>query len=159
MPRLLLLNNAFLFLCCSIFLGTGVSLVFFHLPLEPQLTVDNYYVVLIEPVENATVFFTYVTVLMLIAALIMLGSEWLSGLKWPPIIVLLSVITATVMAYTLLFPINEELEAGVTDNVRLATLLAQWADYNRLRVTLWFLQWAAMMFYFYALARQARADR
>ncbi|MCZ0954639.1 MAG: hypothetical protein OXQ89_14105 [Rhodospirillaceae bacterium] len=159
MPRLLLLNNAFLFLCCSIFLGTGVSLVFFHLPLEPQLNVDNYYVVLIEPVENATVFFTYVTVLMLIAALIMLGSEWLSGLKWPPIIVLLSVITATVMAYTMLFPINEELEAGITDNVRLATLLAQWADFNRLRVSLWLLQWLAMMYYFYALARRARADR
>ena len=34
MPRLLLLNHVILLLCCSIYLGTGVSLAFFQLPLE-----------------------------------------------------------------------------------------------------------------------------
>ena len=58
MPRSLLLNNAILMLCCSIYLGTGVTLVFFQLPLEPLLTPDSYYLVFVKPVQLATQFFT-----------------------------------------------------------------------------------------------------
>lgn len=159
MPRLLWLNNAVLFLCCSIYLGTGVSLVFFQLPIEPQLTVDNYYLLFVEPVQNATEFFTYMTILMLITGLIMLATEWFSGLKWPPIIVLLGAVGATAVTIVLIFPLNRELTAGVTDNARLAAVFGEWADYNRLRASLWLVQWLAMMYYFYALARKGRADR
>ena len=35
MPRLLLLNNVFLLMCASIYLGTGASLVFFHIVRGP----------------------------------------------------------------------------------------------------------------------------
>ena len=159
MPRLLLLNNVTLLLCCSVYLGTGVSLVFFQLPLEPQLTVDNYYLAFVEPVRYATTFFTYTTILMLITGSIMLVSEWFSGLKWPPIIVLLGVIAATAVTLVLIFPLNQELTAGVTDDARFAAVFGRWADYNRLRAALWLLQWLAMMYYFYALARRAREDR
>lgn len=159
MPRLLLLNNVMLFLCCSIYLGVGVFLVFFLLPLEPQLNVDNYYLIFVQPVENATKILTYVTVLMLITGLIMLASEWFSGLKWPPIIVLLSLIFATAITHQLHFPLNQELAAGVTENERLAVVFGQWADHSRLRGLFWLVEWLAMMYYFYALARKARADR
>ena len=84
MPRLLLLNHVILLLCASIYLGTGVSLAFFQLPLEPKLTVDNYYLLFVEPVTAATHFFTYMTILMLICGVIMLATEWLSGLRWVP---------------------------------------------------------------------------
>src|SRR3954467_1576459 len=97
MPRLLVLNHTILLLCCSIYLGTGVSLVFFQFPLEPQLTVDNYYLIFVEPVTTATHFFTYMTVLMLICAVVMLVTEWFSGLRWVPVVVLLSIIAATVL--------------------------------------------------------------
>ena len=53
-PRALLINHAILFLCCSIYLGTGFSLVFFQFPLEPRLTPDNYARVFVEPVARAT---------------------------------------------------------------------------------------------------------
>jgi len=64
------LNHIVLLLCCSIYVGTGVSLLVFQFPLAPQLTVDNYYLIFVEPVVNATRFFTYMTVLMLICSLI-----------------------------------------------------------------------------------------
>ncbi len=159
MPRLLLLNNAILFLCCSIYLGTGVTLVFFQLPLEPKLTVDNYYLTFVEPVENATQFFTYMTVVMLIAGVTMLITEWLSGLRWVPIIVLLGVIAATLLTVYCIFPYNQSLTDGITDPAKLKETFAAWANLNRIRASLWSVQWLAMMYYFYNLAYKARKDR
>jgi uncharacterized membrane protein len=159
MPRLLVLNHVVLLLCCSIFIGTGVSLVFFQFPLEPQLTVDNYYLIFVEPVTTATRFFTYMTVLMLICAVIMLATEWFSGLRWVPVVVLLSVIAATVLTMVVIIPLNKELAAHVTDPARLKTVFKEWSNMNRVRVTLWFVQWTAMAYWFYRMALQARADR
>ena len=159
MPRLLLLNNAILFLCCSIYLGTGISLVFFQLPIEPKLNIDNYHLVFVDPVQHATGILTYMTILMAITGLIMLASEWLSGYRWPPIIVLGVVAAGALIGVVLIFPINEQLTAGLTDNAEFATLFGQWANYNRIRAALWLLQWLAMMYYFFALALQARENR
>jgi hypothetical protein len=159
MPRLLLLNNAILFLCCSIYLGTGVSLIFFQLPLEPQLTVDNYYLVFVEPVDNATRFFTYMTVLMLVTGFIMLVTEWFSGLRWVPVIVLAAVIASTLTTVFLIFPHNEALRNGITDPAELAATFSTWASLTRVRGSLWILMWGAMMYYFARLAFEARADR
>jgi hypothetical protein len=159
MPRLLLLNNLILFLCCSMYLGTGGSLVLFQFPLEPKLTVDNYYMVFVEPVANATAFFTYMTTLMLITAVIMLATEWFSGVRWTPIVVLCGVVIATAVTIIFIFPLNQELSARITDPERLRIVFHEWANWNRVRVALWIVQWSAMMFYFYKLARKARGDR
>lgn len=159
MPRLLVLNNALLFLCCSIYLGTGVSLVFFQFPLEPRLTVDNYYLIFVEPVDNATRFFTYMTVVMLITGFIMLITEWFSGLKWVPVIVLVALIASTLTTIFLIFPHNEALRNGISDPAELAATFSKWASLNRARVSLWVIMWLAMMYYFVRLAYEARADR
>ncbi|MDE1148858.1 MAG: hypothetical protein PW843_20010 [Azospirillaceae bacterium] len=159
MPRLLLLNNCTLFLFCSIYLGTGVSLVFFQFPLEPKLTIDNYYMPFVEPVTLATKFFTYMTVLMLITAAIMLITEWFTGLKWPPLIVLAGVIAATLLTTQFILPLNDRLAAGITNSADLKSIFHEWANLNRVRVALWAVQWLAMMYYFYALVLTARADR
>ncbi len=159
MPRLLLLNNCALFLFCSVYLGTGVTLVFFQFPLEPELTVDNYYLPFVEPVTLATQFFTYMTILMLITAAIMLVTEWFTGKKWPPLIVILGVIIATVLTVYWILPLNARLAAHITDPAELKSVFSEWADLNRVRVSLWAIQWAAMMYYFYSLAYEARADR
>jgi len=159
MPRLLLLNNVVLFLCCSIYLGTGVSLIFFQFPLEPQLTPSNYHMIFVEPVENATRFFTYMTVVMLVTGLVMLVSEWFTGIRWVPIVVLAALVASTVLTIYFIFPYNKELAAGITDPARLRYIFAKWADMNRIRVSLWVVEWAAMMYWFYRMAWQARADR
>ncbi len=159
MPRLLLLNHVVLLLCCSIYLGTGFSLVFFQLPLEPQLTVDNYYMIFVAPVAAATHFFTYMTIVMLICAVIMLATEWLSGLRWVPVVVLLGIVLATGLTIYVIIPLNRELAAHVADPERLKIVFHEWANLNRVRFTLWVIQWAAMAYWFYRMAQKARADR
>ena len=159
MPRLLLLNHVILLLCASIYLGAGIFLGFFLLPLEPKLTIDNYYLLFVEPVAAATRFFTYMTILMLICGVIMLATEWLSGLRWPPAVLLLGVIAATVLTETILFPLNKRLAAHITDPVELKNVFHQWANLNRVRISIWVIQWIAMAYWFYRMAWQARADR
>jgi hypothetical protein len=159
MPRLLLFNNAVLFLCCSIYLGTGISLVFFQFPMEPKITVDNYYLIFVEPVANATRFLTYMTMVMLITSVIMLFTEWFSGLRWAPIVVLLATIASTLVTVYLIFPHNQRMAQGITDPKVLRETIDAWMRLNRVRVSLWSIQWLAMMYYFYTLARKARMDR
>jgi hypothetical protein len=159
MPRPLIINNAILFFCCSIYLGTGISLVFFQLPLEPKLTVDNYSMIFVEPVANATQFLTYMTVVMLVTGLVMLATEWLSGMRWVPLVVLGALIASTLLTVYALFPYNDELTRGITEPERLRETFASWAGLNRIRVSLWVVEWLAMMAYFATLAWRARADR
>lgn len=159
MPRLLLLNDVLLLLCCSIYLGTGFSLVFFQLPLEPQLTVANYQLIFVEPVTAATRFFTSMTIVMLICGAIMLATEWLSGLRWAPAVVLIAVVVATALTVWVIIPLNNELAAGVTDPARLKTVFHEWANLNRVRFALWTIAWAAIAYWFYRMALKARADR
>lgn len=159
MPRLLALNNAVLFLCCSIYLGTGVSLIFFQFPVEPQLTPDNYYLIFVDPVRRATEFFTLMTLVMLATGALMLATEWFSGMRWVPVLVLGALIASTLLTLYGIFPHNKALAAGIYDPRQLAETFAAWANLNRIRVSLWCVQWTAMMIYFYNLAVQARADR
>lgn len=159
MPRPLLLNNVVLFLCCSIYLGTGVSLVFFQLPLEPRLTPDNYAMIFVEPIANATQFFTVTVIIMLVTGLVMLLSEWFTGIRWVPIVVLLALAAASYTTVYLVFPYNDELRAGITDPERLRYVFSRWAAFTRLRLVFWAIEWASMMYWFYRMALQARADR
>jgi hypothetical protein len=159
MPRLLLLNHVLLLACCSIYFGTGVSLVFFQLPLEPKLTIANYALVFVEPVVLATRFFTVMAIVMLICATIMLATEWLSGLRWVPAVVLAAVVAASLLTVLVIFPLNNELAAGITDPARLKAIFQEWADLTRLRMALWTIEWAAIAYWFYRMALQARADR
>ncbi len=159
MPRLLLLNHVVLFLCCSMYLGTGGSMVLFQFPVEPLLRPDNYALIFVDPVTRATHFFTWMTIVMLVTGLIMLATEWLSGLRWVPAIVLLGIIASTLLTIIFILPLNDRLAAGITDTDELARIFHRWANLNRVRVSLWIIQWLAMMYWFYRLALQARADR
>lgn len=159
MPRILLLNNALLMLCCSIYLGTGVSLVFFQFPIEPHLTPDNYALIFVDPIQRATDFFTWMTVVMLLTGVVMCATEWFSGLRWVPIIVLVALIVSTLLTTEFIFVHNDALAAGISDPVELADTFRKWANLNRIRVSLWVIEWLSMMYYFYALGLRARADR
>lgn len=159
MPRLLLLNNAVLMACCSIYLGTGISLIFFQFPVEPFLTPDNYALIFVGAVQRATTFFTWMTILMLACGVVMLATEWFSGLRWAPVIVLAALVASTLLTTRYIFAFNDRLAAGITDPGELADVFSKWASLNRIRVSLWVVEWLAMMGYFYALGLRARADR
>lgn len=120
MPRLVLLNNVLLFLACSILLGAGLSLVL-QRPVAPMAA----------PVLTA------LAILMLVTGLVMLLSEWFTGIRIVPLIVLLALAGWTALP---LFPI------GV-------------AERDRIAGALWTVQWAAMMYWYCRMAAQARADR
>ena len=148
-------NASFLFLTTAMYLGTGWSMWLFQFPVAPHLTTDTYYWTFVSPVESATTFFTWMTSFMLLSALIMLWLEWKGGIRWVPIVVLLAVMTATGLTVKFIFPYNNAMSAGIHDPVQLQEILAKWIALNKVRVCLWTVQWASMMWYFGRKAYQA----
>ncbi|MBI3368597.1 MAG: hypothetical protein HY021_09205 [Burkholderiales bacterium] len=146
--RLLMLNHVVLFLCASMYLGTGGSLVLFSFPIAPQLTPDNYWLPFMPPVHAATEFFTPMTKLMIACNIVMLFSEWRNGVRWVPIVVLASVIAATLLTTQQIFPVNAEMDNHIQDPARLKIVLEHWMQLNRMRVALWCVQWAALAWWF-----------
>jgi len=147
--KLLTLNHSILFLCTSIYLGTGISLVFFSFPVADELTPDNYYTHFVPQVDAATKFFTYMTVVMLVTGIVMTLAEWKGKTyRWYPIVVLLGVVAATLLTTQLIFPYNEAMRNGITDNTELHEVLGKWMSLNRIRASLWAVQWISMMTYF-----------
>jgi hypothetical protein len=149
MKRILLtLNSSFLFLCVSMYLGTGWSMVLFSFPMAPQLTVDTYFLPFVLPVEAATRFFTTMTKLMMVSCLIMIVAEWKTRFRWLPIFVFLLTVAATVLTIYWIFPHNKAMREGITDPAQLQQTLSAWMALNKVRVGLWTAQWVAMMSYF-----------
>ena len=134
--------------CASMYFGTGWSLVLFSFPSRAQLTVDNYYDQFVPPVERATRFFTWMTVVMMAVAVVLIVAERHSAYVIAPAITLAAVIAATALTVKFIFPYNKRLEAHVTDPVELQTLLGKWMRLNWIRVSLWTVQWIAMVTYF-----------
>ncbi len=151
--KLLTLNHSILFLCTSIYLGTGISLVFFSFPVADDLTPDNYYSHFVPQVEAATQFFTYMTIVMMVTGLVMTIAEWKGKTyRWYPIVVLIGVAVATGLTTQYIFPYNELMSNGITDNTELHEVLGKWMSLNRMRVGLWAVQWLSMMTYFGLIA-------
>ena len=142
------LNACLLFLCTSMYLGTGWSLVLFSFPIAPRLTVDNYYLQFVPQVTAATRFFTWMTLVMLVSAVVLFIAERKSLLRWYPVVVSLALVAATLLTRFLIFRYNAEMAAGIRDPARLREVLAAWMTTNSLRVGLWTVQWLGMMGYF-----------
>lgn len=156
MNRLEQVGNSVLFLCVSMYLGTGWSLVLFSFPVAGQLTVDNYYLVFVPQVTAATQFFTWMTVVMLVLAAIMTINEWKTGWAWVPVTVIVMTIAATLLTIFAIIPLNREMAEHISDPQRLRFVLQKWIDLNWIRVILWSIQWLALMYYFAAAAARMR---
>ena len=149
------LNGSFLLLTASIYLGTGWSLWLFQFPVAAHLTPDTYYWAFVPQVEYASTFFTWMTALMILSALIMTWMEWKSGFRWVPIVLLLAVLAATGLTVKFIFPYNDAMKAGIHDQTLLQATLDKWIALNKVRVSLWTVEWAAIMWYFARRAYQA----
>lgn len=148
-------NAVFLFVCVSMYFGTGWSLVLFSFPIAPQLTTATYYLQFVPQVDAATKFFTYMTGAMLLSASVMAWSEWRTGYRWVPLLVLAAAVTVTILTMRLIFPYNHEMSAGITTQARLTEVLDRWMSLNRIRVGIWTVQWLSMMAYFALKALRA----
>ncbi len=156
--RLLALNNALLFISASMYLGTGGSLVFFQFPSFSELTVDNYKLIIVDPIDRATVFLTYMTLLMYFTAAVMLLAEYRNHMRWVPIIVLLALTTTTLITTAFLFDVNDEFRQGVTSQSRLDELVDTWKSFNVVRFSLWILMWLAVMSFYWIRALAGSVD-
>lgn len=154
--RVVALNNILLFLAASMYLGTGWSLILFSHPVSYEFTVADYYNQIVPQVTLATRFFTPVTMAMMGFCVVMAVAECDHRLRWAPVVVLVAVLAATGMTTLLLFPLNDELRRGVTEQARLEVLLADWRRSNIIRVLFWSAEWLAMMAYFAVLAQRAK---
>ncbi|RUO89173.1 hypothetical protein D7Y11_31710 [Corallococcus sp. AB018] len=143
-----LANACLLFLCTSMYLGTGWSLILFTFPIAPQLTVDNYYLQFVPQVQAATRFFTWMTAVMLLSAGVLAWRERKTALRWYPLGVLVAVVVATLLTRIYIFPYNDEMAAGITSPERLTEVLGAWMRMNRIRVGLWTVQWLLTLGYF-----------
>lgn len=144
----LVVNNLFLFLCASMYLGTGWSLVLFSFPIAPKLRPDNYYNQFVPQVTAATRFFTVMTVLMLASAVCMIIGGPPGGYRLLGATVLAGIVAATVLTVVAILPDNARMAAGIRTQAELDTILRRWMARNRIRVGLWTLQWAALACWF-----------
>jgi hypothetical protein len=142
------LNAGVLMCWVSIYLGTGVSLVFFQFPTARSLTPENYHSHIVPQVTAATKFFTRMTQVMFVNGALMVWSEW--GTWWVivPIVVLLLVVLSTALTIRFIFPYNRRLERGITDARELRGQLQRWMRLNVVRSSLWALEWLTMMVWF-----------
>lgn len=144
----LIFDASVLLLCASMYLGTGGSLVFFSFPSRSKLTVDNYYDQFVPQVERATRFFTWMTMVMIATAIVLIVAERASLYAIAPSVVLAGVLAATGLTLKFIVPYNKRMAAGITDNAELQTLLGKWMFLNWIRVSLWVVQWIAIAAYF-----------
>jgi hypothetical protein len=143
-----ILDASVLLLCTSMYLGTGWSLVLFSFPSRAQLTVDNYYEQFVPPVVRATRFFTWMTMVMMAAAIVLIIADWHSAYVIAPAVVLAGVIAATALTIKFVFPYNKRMAAHIRDPAELQLVLGKWIRLNWIRVLLWTVQWVAIMTWF-----------
>ena len=144
----LILDAILLLLCTSMYLGTGWSLVLFSFPSRSTLRVDNYYDQFVPPVERATRFFTWMTTVMIAAAIVLIVADRSSAYVIAPAIVLAGVVAATALTIKFIFPYNKQMAARITDERELQSVLGKWMLLNWIRVSLWTVQWFAIAAWF-----------
>ena len=148
MNKWLILDASVLFLCTSMYLGTGWSLVLFSFPDAKALKVSNYYDQFVPQVTRATRFFTWMTSVMSAAAVVAIVWERNSWHVAAPAVVLAAILVATGLTIKFIFPYNKRMAEGITDEAELQRVLGRWMFLNWIRVLLWTVEWVAMAAWF-----------
>jgi MFS superfamily sulfate permease-like transporter len=153
--KLLLFDYSILFFGASYYVGIGWSTAITQFPVMPKLNVGNYYLHFVPQVAASTSFLYVLVPLMFVACGVMLVAEWRTGRRWIPLVMLAALIISSCITYFLIFPINRELSAGVTDPERFTKLINGWVRYTWYRIPLWTIEWLSMMCYFAQRAYEA----
>lgn len=151
-PALYAINNVLLFAAVSIYFGTGWSTVLFQFPVMPELTPQNYALHFIPQIDAATDFFTFLVTLMLVTCGVMIWQEWRTRFRWLPLVLLVLIIGSTCLTVFIIFPVNDVLRAGITEQAELMAVVRRWMNLTWLRAILWSLEWSLMAYYFAMMA-------
>ena len=109
---------------------------------------ELYYQQFVPPVLRATRFFTWMTIVMIAAAIILIAYERHSAYLVAPALVLVAVVAATGLTLRFIVPWNKQMESGIKDNSELQHVLGRWMFLNRIRVSLWTIEWLAITSWF-----------
>ncbi|WP_339711497.1 hypothetical protein [Cyclobacterium amurskyense] len=152
---LLDINNAYIFFCASIYLGMFWSLHYFWFPNYPKtLNLSNYYDAIIPQTDLATKFFFISIPIMAIALVIMLITEWKTGLRWVPLAWIPGLLAPVLVQQLYIEDVNNQFKAGLTDEGTLQALLTEWMWLNDIRWIILTVMWLITMYFFIAKAKQ-----
>lgn len=152
---LLDINNAYIFFCASIYLGMFWSLHYFWFPNYPKtLNLSNYYDAIIPQTDLATKFFFVSIPIMAVALVIMLITEWKTGLRWVPLAWIPGLLAPVLVQQLYIEDVNNQFKAGLTDEATLQALLNEWMFLNDVRWIILTIMWGITMYFFIAKAKQ-----
>lgn len=149
------LDAAALLLFASVYVGTGVTLVFFLFPIQPKLRPDTYRLPFVEPVKAATKLFTIMTALMIVGSIALVVMEWGSLYLALPALYLLFTVAATLVTTQYIFKYNAMMDAGISDPDELQRILTTWRRLCSYRAAFWALQWVSITAWFVLRALSA----
>ncbi|AEL28084.1 hypothetical protein [Cyclobacterium marinum] len=151
---LLDINNAYIFFCASIYLGMFWSLHYFWFPNYPKtLNLSNYYDAIIPQTDLATKFFFVSIPIMAVALVIMLITEWKTGLRWVPLAWIPGLLAPVLVQQLYIEDVNNQFKAGLTDEATLQALLDKWMFLNDVRWIILTIMWLITMYFFIAKAK------
>jgi hypothetical protein len=151
---LLDINNAYIFFCASIYLGMFWSLHYFWFPNYPKtLDLSNYYDAIIPQTDLATKFFFVSIPIMAVALVIMLITEWNTGLRWVPLAWIPGLLAPVLVQQMYIEDVNNQFKAGLTDEATLKALLDEWMFLNDVRWIILTIMWFITMYFFIAKAK------
>jgi hypothetical protein len=148
------INNAYIFFCASLYLGLFWSLHFFWFPNYPStLNLDNYYEAIIPQTDTATRFFFITIPIMAVALVVMLVTEWKTGLRWVPLAWIPGLFAPVIIQQGFIEKVNNQFKAGVASEETLQALLQEWMFLNDLRWIILTIMWGITMYFFIAKSK------
>ncbi|HEY2583669.1 MAG TPA: hypothetical protein VGI43_17800 [Mucilaginibacter sp.] len=145
---LLMLNNSYTLFVSSWHMGLMVSVLIFWYPTWIGLTLAGIHENFGVPAQIATEVFIILIPIMFITTTIMIISEWKTPLRWPAICILLGSFGSTIMAKYFLFPLNDQIAAGMPSQAALTEILKKWMGLNDWRVCFSVFTWLSALVFF-----------
>jgi len=144
---LLTINDVYLLTGAAMYFGTITMVKLFLVPnwgtLRPQTVHDQFTL----PIAAATRFFKIFVPTWLLAALVIVVTDWGESTVWPASIALLGMLASGLLTTRVIFPVNNQINAE-SDPARLNALLARWIKLNDARWACVIVMWAGLCWYF-----------
>lgn len=90
---------------------------------------------------------------MAVALVIMLITEWKTGLRWVPLAWIPGLLAPVLVQQLYIEDVNNQFKAGLTDEATLQALLDKWMFLNDVRWIILTIMWLITMYFFIAKAK------
>lgn len=146
---LLTFNHVWWLAGATFYVGVITTVRLFLVPswgtLRPDTVHDRFWV----PIQAATRFFKIAVPTWMVAAIVLIVTEWGKPLEWTAVVSFVGLTISALWTNFMIFPLNRRI-AAETDETRLQALLRRWVRFNDLRWSAVLVMWAALAWYFVA---------